>query len=263
MIRRRLLMVMLTLLMGVTFIPRGESQVVIALLFGDKLNSPNLRFGLDGGINYYSLTGNSEAKFSHGFNLGLYFDIRLKTESRWYIHTGLILKSPMGCQSLKPYSLSDAVLDTMFANGNVMRELRYINLPLLIRYNFADQFFIEAGPMAGVLVKATDVFQTTVTEKNDISYKNNIYKKTSLFDIGVMGGLGYHFMKGTGMNLGLRYYYGLISNPNDASYGTGNNQSLYAYLSIPIGAGEKSKAKAAARKEKKLEKQQQKETGNE
>lgn len=257
-----LLIVLLTFFLGIANIQRVQSQVVIALLFGDKLNSPNLKFGLDGGINFFSLSGNSNAKFSHGFNLGLYFDIRLKTESRWYIHTGLILKSPMGCQSLKPYSLNDAVLDTMFANGNVMRQLRYINLPLLIRYNFVDQFFIEAGPMAGVLVKATDVFQTTVTEKNDISYKNNIYKKTNLFDIGVMGGLGYHFMKGTGMNLGVRYYYGFISNPNDASYGTGNNQSLYAYLSIPIGAGEKSKAKAAARKEKKLEKQQQKQTEN-
>ncbi len=253
--------VMLTLLMGMAIIPKGESQVVIALLFGDKLNSPNLKFGLDGGINFFTLAGNSNAKFSNGFNLGLYFDIRLKQESRWYIHTGLILKSPMGCQELKPYLLNDAALDTMFANGNVKRELRYINLPLLIRYYFADQFFIEAGPMAGVLVKATDVFQTTVNEENDVSYRNNIYKKTNLFDIGAMGGLGYHFMKGTGMNLGVRYYYGFISNPNDASYGTGKNQSLYAYLSIPIGAGEKSKAKAAARKEKKQEKQQMKDTG--
>jgi hypothetical protein len=261
--KSRIFILIFTLFLGVSNIQRVQSQVVIALLFGDKLNSPNLKFGLDGGINFYSLTGNSNATFAYGFNLGLYFDIRLKQNSPWYIHTGLLLKSPMGCQSLKPYALNNPELDTMFANGNVKRELRYINLPLLVRYYIADQIFIEAGPMAGVLVKATDVFQTTAVEDNDVSYRNNIYKNTNLFDIGIMGGLGYHFMKGTGMNIGFRYYYGFISNPKDAAYGTGNNQSMYAFISIPIGAGEKSKAKAAAKAQKKQEKQQLQESGKE
>ena len=34
----------------------AQSQVLITLLLGDKLNSPNLEFGLEGGINWTQVT---------------------------------------------------------------------------------------------------------------------------------------------------------------------------------------------------------------
>jgi len=255
---KTILISLLIILTGMAMPIRTNSQVLIALLFGDKLNTPSLKFGLDGGINFANLAGYSGSKFTNSFNLGLYFDIQLKKETGWYIHTGVLLKSPMGGDNLTPYLLNDAALDTMFAAGKIKRELRYINVPILVRYKFKPQIFIEAGPMLGVLVKATDLFYTTVNEDKDLSYKNNIYKKCSLFDVGVMGGIGYQFMKGTGIDIGVRYYYGFVSLPNDASYGTGTNQSIYAFISIPIGAGEKSKQKAAEKAEKKKEKKEQK-----
>ncbi|MBN1198961.1 MAG: PorT family protein [Bacteroidales bacterium] len=251
--------ILIAMMLGMTIPARVNSQVVIALLFGDKLNSPGIKFGLDGGIDFANLTNSNSAKFTHGLNLGLYLDILLKKNTNWYIHTGLILKSPMGGDGLNPYLLNDPQLDTMFATGKIKRELRYINVPILVRYKFKNQLFLEAGPMIGVLVKATDIFYNTVDDKDDISYKNNIYKKCNLFDAGIMGGIGYHFMKGTGMNLGVRYYYGFLPVTTEDSYGTGQNQSIYAFISIPIGAGEKSKAKAAAKAQKKQEKKEKKE----
>jgi hypothetical protein len=113
--------------------------------------------------------------------------------------------------------------------------------------------------MLGVLVKATDVFYSTVNEKNDISYKNNIYKQCNWFDMGGMGGIGYHFMKGTGINLGLRYYYGFMNILANSHSTPGQNNSLYIYLSIPIGAGEKSKAKKAEKEREKNKKEELKE----
>lgn len=257
--KSKVLISLLVIMTGMAVPVHTHSQVLIALLFGDKLNTPSLKFGLDGGINFSNVAGYNGSKLVNSFNLGLYFDIQLKKETGWYIHTGVLLKSPMGGDNLAPYLLNDPALDTMFTTGKVRRELRYINVPILIRYKFKPHIFIEAGPMIGVLVKATDVFYNTVTEDEDLSYKNNIYKKCSLFDAGVMAGIGYQFMKGTGIALGARYYRGFISLPNAASYGTGTNQSIYAFISIPIGAGEKSKEKAAAKAQKKLEKQQQKE----
>lgn len=257
--KKTLLISQLILMAGMAVPIHTHSQVVIALLFGDKLNSPGIKFGIDGGINFANLTSNSSTKFTHGLNLGLYFDILLKKNTNWYIHTGLILRSPMGGDGLTPYLLNNPELDTMFTNGMIKRELRYINAPILIRYKFKNQIFLEAGPMIGVLVKATDVFYNTVTDKDDISYKNNIYKKCNLFDAGIMAGIGYHFMKGTGMNLGVRYYYGFLPVTTEDYYGTGQNQSIYAFLSIPIGAGEKSKVKAAEKEQKKQEKKGKKE----
>ena len=249
-----LISILIAVVIGVSCPRVANSQVVIALLFGEKLNTPDLKFGLDGGINFYSMSNVSSPKSAHGLNLGLYFDILLKQNSNWYMHTGLILKSPMGGDGLAPYSLNDAVLDTMFQTGNINRQLRYLNIPILLRYQFKNQLFLEAGPMFGVLVKATDGFYNTVTEDEDISYNNNIYDQCNKFDAGGMAGIGYHLMKGTGLNLGIRYYAGFTNIIKDGSLDAQQNNSLYAYISIPIGAGEKAKAKNAAKDKKKKEK---------
>jgi len=173
----------------------------------------------------------------------LYFDILLKKNSNLYFHAGLLLKSPLGGEGLDTYSLDNPGLDTMFSDGHIQRKLRYINAQILVRYKFKNLLFFEIGPMLGVLVKAADEFYNTVNEKNDISYKNNIYKQCNWFDVGGMGGIGYHFMKGTGINLGLRYYYGFMNILTNGYSNSGQYNTLYVYLSIPIGTREESKAK--------------------
>ena len=81
---KHLIYILVTVVLGMIISTKVQSQVVIALLFGDKLNSPGLKFGLDGGINLSSLTNISSAKFTPGFNLGLYFDILFKQNSNWF-----------------------------------------------------------------------------------------------------------------------------------------------------------------------------------
>jgi hypothetical protein len=257
--KKILIFILIPLMIGTTISTKVQSQVLIALIFGDKLNSPGIKFGLDGGVNFSSFTNISSAKFTPDFYLGLYFDLLLKQNSNWYIHTGLLLRSPMGSTGLDPYSLNNPGLDTMFSGGHVKRELGYINAPILMRYKFKNQLFLEIGPMLGVLIEATDVFYNTVNEKNDLSYQNNIYKQCNWFDMGGMGGIGYHFLKGTGMDFGLRYYYGFMNILASSYSHPGQNNSLYIYLSIPVGAGEKSKAKKADKERKKQETKEVKE----
>ena len=88
-----------------------HSQVLISLLFGEKLNSDKMKFGLDGGLNLSNLTGTEGTRFLENFNLGLYFDIRLKENSNWYIHTGALLKSEMGARGIDVYSLDEPGLE--------------------------------------------------------------------------------------------------------------------------------------------------------
>lgn len=252
---KNLVIALLLSSMLIPFSYQANSQVVISLLFGKKLNTDNVKFGLDGGVNFSNI-GNLDASESHtGFNLGLYFDILLKEQSNWYLHTGLILKSPMGADGLAVYSLNDPDLDAAYSDGVVDRQLKYINLPLLARYKFKGHLFIEAGPMLGVLVKATDVFYASVNEDKDHSYENKVTDQYNLFDAGIQAGIGTQLMKGNGMDIGFRAYYGLTDilkdNPGDPQ----RNTSYYIYASIPIGAGEKAKAKQEAREQKKLEKQ--------
>lgn len=228
-----------------------HSQVIISLLFGDELNSDKVKFGLDGGVNFSSFTRTEGAKFMENFNLGLYFDIQLKKNSHWYIHTGALLKSEMGARGIELYSLDESYLDSSFAGGSIERTLKYINFPALVRYRFTNHLFVEAGPMLGILTKATDEFYNVVQKDEDLSLKNKVSDQYNWFDAGLQAGIGYQLLKGTGVNFGLRYYQGLIGVARDNSSDPALNQSIYLFVSIPVGAGEKAQAKKAAKQSKK------------
>lgn len=228
-----------------------QSQILISLLFGDELNSDKVKFGLDGGVNFSNMTGYKESKFVEDFNLGLYFDILLKENTHWYLHTGALLKSEMGARGIDIYSLDNPKLDSVFVGGDIERQLKYINVPALVRYKFKKHLFIEMGPVIGFMTKATDEFFNTVDKNEDLSFVHKVTDQYKWFDAGLEAGMGYQLMKGTGVNFGIRYYQGLMNvfkdNPDDPSW----NQSIYLFVSIPIGAGEKAQAKKAEMKSKK------------
>jgi hypothetical protein len=231
-----------------------HSQVLISLLFGDELNSDKVKFGLDGGLNFSNLTHTNGSKFLENFNLGLYFDIQLKEKSKWYIHTGALLKSEMGARGISVYSLEDPGLDSIFIGGDIERQQKYINIPALVRYKFNRHVFVEIGPMIGFLTKANDVFYNTRKNDEDLSYTNKVTDHFKWFDAGVEAGIGYQLMKGTGVNFGIRYYQGFMDVIKDNSSDPAWNQSLYLFVSVPVGAGEKAKAKKAEKEHEKNEK---------
>lgn len=218
--------------------------MLISLLLGDKLNTGKIEFGLDGGVNFASLRGLDDSNASGRFNLGFYFDIKMKND--WMVHTGVIVKSTMGANKLKPYSLNDAELDSEFANGEVKRNLEYFNVPVMMKKKFKNNFYGEGGIQLGLLYKATDEFTAEVKDKKDLEYKLSIKDNYHPLDAGLVAGLGYRFMKGNGMNLGMRYYFGLIDIEIDDSHDNIYNQSFYITVGIPIGAG-----KAREKQEKK------------
>jgi hypothetical protein len=218
-----------------------HGQVLISLLLGDKLNSDKLEFGLDGGANFTTLDGVSDANTAIGFHLGFYFDIKVK--NAWFLHTGVIVKSPMGAQELAPYELGVADLDSVFVGGDVQRKLQYFNVPVMMKYKFPNNLYAEGGLMLGLLHTAKDEFTNEVDKPKDITFTRDIVDNYYRLDAGMAAGVGYHFMKGNGMNLGVRGYYGLVDITKDSGTSV-YNRALYVALGIPIGKG-KAAAKAA------------------
>ena len=212
----------------------SNSQVLISILFGDKLNSGKVEFGLQGGLNWSTVKNLEGAKSSTGFNLGFYFDIKLKNPS-WMISTGVIVKSPMGANELPLYSLNDFHLDSSFAGGSVTRKLRYFNVPVTLKYKFRNNLFVKGGVQLGLLSKAFDEFKNSVNDKDDLEHKVKIKDDFHPLDAGLTLGIGYRFFKGNGMNLDLQYYYGLIDIVIDDTTPAQFNRVFYLTLGIPIG----------------------------
>ena len=134
----------------------SQSQVLIALLFGDKLNSGKMEFGLMVGP---TLTQISDVggKLKPGLALGLYFNIKLN--DRIYLHPEALPKLSYGSKDVPVYGLNDERLDSLFATGSVIRTLKAIALPLLVRYRISGLFFVEGGPQIDLLTNATDEFK--------------------------------------------------------------------------------------------------------
>jgi Outer membrane protein beta-barrel domain len=233
----------------------ANSQVLISLLLGDKLNSDKLKFGLDGGVNWSNISNIAPSMYKAHFNLGFYFDFLLKENTRWYLHTGVLVKSSMGGQGMDPYTLGNADLDSLFVGGKMSRKISYFNVPILARYQFKNMLYIEAGPNLGLRYKAYDIFYADVEDKKDLSYSLDVRDQFTRIDAGIMAGIGFQVLKGTGYNFGMRYYQGLTEIMKVNAGDPQHNSTYYLYFSMPVGAGAKAKAKAEA---KKLEKEAKK-----
>ena len=71
--------VILIFMLSILSVGAVQSQVLISLLFGDKLNSETIKFGLDGGANFSSISGIGSQRMLINWNLGFYFDFMLKS----------------------------------------------------------------------------------------------------------------------------------------------------------------------------------------
>lgn len=231
---KKLLIITALLSIGV----QAKSQVLISILLGDKLNTGKIEFGLDGGLNASNIQGLNGGDLAGRFNIGFYFDFKLKNPS-WMIHTGCIVKSTMGAEDLPVYSLNDADLDAAFEGGSVDRRLNYFNVPIMIKYLFKSNFSVEGGPMLGLMNKSVDVFSQKIIDKEDLTYEIKIRDNYHPLDAGFMVGVGYRLMGGNGMNLGIRYYLGLVDITIDDDSPGQYNRSLYFCVGIPIGKGKK------------------------
>jgi len=234
-----------SLFIVITFfcITSAQSQVLISLIFGDKLNSEFLEFGLEGGVNFSTISNMESSATNPGFNLGFYFDLRSRKNPAWMINTGVIVKSPMGAQSIPVYSLNNETLDNTFVGGSVNREIRYFNVPILIKYQFKNNIYVKAGPQFGLLAKAFDEFKNEIDD-NDVVYKKNIRDQIHVIDAGLAAGLGYHLNVGNGLNFTVQYYYGLVTVMKGDGPNNQFNRSWYITAGLPIGKGKAAKKRA-------------------
>lgn len=244
--------------MSVTMV---KSQVLISLLFGDKLNTGKIEFGLTGGLNFHNLRGISGSKGSNDWVLGFYFDFLTKEKSPWYIITGVYVKSNVGGKNIPlDYPGNRQINDSVYngfvnANGSVEKQFNTFYVPVNLRYMSKSGIFIEGGAQIGLVFKTRDLYQAEVEdyplEYQVIKgmYNNGLYK---WFDGGVNAGIGYKLKK-SGMKIGAWYYAGLTNiYKNDLGY-KAYNSSIYVLATIPIGkkkADRERAEKAAAEQNK-------------
>ncbi|PQB05991.1 porin family protein [Aureitalea marina] len=214
--------------------PSVNSQVLLSLIFGEKLNSDGIEFGLEGGYNFSDLgTLDADGTLS-AFNLGFYFDIRLKDQ--WRLYTGTLVKMRMGDSDLSDADLAFLGVEKEDEEGTYQQQVGYFLVPALLNYRFDNRLYVEIGPQFGLRHQAKVVFEA---EDGDRSTRVEIKNKdaTNPIEVGASAGFGYRFREKNSMSIGVRYFYG-FTNVYKGVNGS-NNRSLFIKLNVPIGAGKK------------------------
>ena len=230
----------LFIFLNVAMLYNAHGQVLISLLLGDKLNSDQIEFGLEGGMNRSYLTAIEESKGMNNFDLGFYFHINLKNST--YFSTGVLVKNSVGAGNINPYLTGDNNLDSIFEGGTIQRKINYFYVPFMLHQRFNNRIYLEGGFQLGLRSKAKDIFKNDILG-NEITYtieNGDLFKR---IDGGVIGGVGYKFKQQVkSLSAGVKYYYGLWS-----IYKEGNsdvkNSAFFFFVKLPIGAGKASENK--------------------
>jgi hypothetical protein len=215
----------------------SNSQVLISLLLGDKLNSDGLEFGLEGGTNFTNINGFEDTKYLNNFNLGFYFDIRMKNDL--YFYTGVQVKSSYGMRNLSENDLESLGAkmykeEGIYVEGNYSQKASAFMVPFLLNYKFDNHIYVEFGPQLGLTYKGWVEFTSDI---GDVESKIKEYNEDLLnwFNGGLAIGTGYRLMKGKGWTVGFRYYQGLTNDYKNRSGTT--HRSFHLKVNVPIGAG--------------------------
>jgi Outer membrane protein beta-barrel domain len=155
--------------------------IFLPLLLVVGMVNAQLQFGLKGGVNISNFTG------------GDFHNIEKSAYVAW--HAGGLVRIKFDHLVLQPevlFSTQGAKLDDGTTEANY--EITYVNIPIMLQWQFKGGFYVEGGPQAGFKV-SEDIPNSTIDD----------FAKSTDFSIG----LGLGFLKNKGLGIGGRYTVGV------------------------------------------------------
>src|SRR4030095_10038458 len=159
-----------------------KKVILFPLLMVTGIVNAQLQFGLKGGVNISNFTGGN-------FN-------NIEKNSLVAFHAGGLVRIKFDHLVLQPevlFSTQGAKLDDGTTEADY--KISYVNIPIMLQWQFKGSFYVEAGPQAGFKVSEDIPNNSTIDE----------FAKSTDLSIGV--GLG--FLKSKGLGIGGRYTVGV------------------------------------------------------
>ena len=215
----------------------AKSQVIMSLIFGDKLNSDSNMFGLHIDYSWNNMTELGESNAMTNFNLGLFFTH--KFENKWQVNVDMLAKYRRGASGIPAYDLGDDNLNDYYGDTEFTRSIKYLSLPITMRYELPQRLFLELGPQVSFRLKAIDEFEAELPQ-GDITLDVDIRDEVQKFDFGYVAGIGWFFDKESLNAIGFRFNGG-FSDVMKNDPGKQAHQQWGFYCNLPIGRGKMDK----------------------
>jgi len=214
----------------------ANAQVLIALLFGDKLSSEKFEMGVRIAENFSNLTNTPDSKIRPGFAFGIYGIYKMN--DKFDIQADLFFNYPVGAKGISPTATGDPNLDPLLLNADVTTQLAYFALPVIGKYNFENGISVGIGPQIGLLRSAKNKYVAEVFEPKDLVFKDKVKSLYHTWDFGLVFDVAYKLQKKRGVHVILRYYWGLTDIVKDDTTSAVKNSVIQIAIGIPMGKKE-------------------------
>ena len=229
---KKIIPIILIALLG--FAKEVNSQVLIGLLFGEKLNKGPIEFGLDLVINRSQTTIDNGSEPNSRLGFGLYMDYKLNPNL--ILSGSLFFASPKGEKNFNEKDPLYNLTDSLLVGSKTLRELNYFELPIMLEYRAYERIGLGVGAYVSYMSNAYDYYELS-TDDGDITHKRSVLSEMNRLDYGFMAGLHYHFKGNPGSQIQLVYEKGLADLLKDGSRGNGQNEVWQIGVMIPIKFG--------------------------
>ena len=175
------------------------------------------KFGVKAGLNVANLTGDDtddvDARISGVF--GVFAKVSISET---------IAFQPEVLYSMQGYtSTIIGDFEGSAVNYKDDTKLHYLNIPIMLRYNYKG-IFAEVGPQFGINLRNTLDYEVELDYYgNNVTFSDRLKDIAKTFDFGVGVGLGYEIPK-TNLNVNARYMFSLTSFYTDAGTTSGGYQ---------------------------------------
>ncbi|WP_340112135.1 outer membrane beta-barrel protein [Maribellus mangrovi] len=212
---------------------KGQAAIV-ALLFGDQVASEKFNISMEAGGFFAHYSNIPDTKRSRmGINFGIGANLQLS--QNWYFSPQIYFFSIRNVR-FKTYSLDTGTpgLDAEFMNVPATLYIRYNEIPILFSYQTNNgKFRYSLGPQVSFLRDASATFSGEQGE-----FKEDFKSFVNKVDYGPVADICYMLgkaMKGRGIFVHARYYYGLADIFNDKLSSDVNRMGYFSFhLSLPF-----------------------------
>ena len=233
--RNSLIIGLLIFILHLSFTQQIKGQAaIVALIFGDQVASEKFNISMEAGgvfANYSNIPDTKRSRMGINFGIGA----NLQLSQNWYFSPQIYFVATRNVR-FKAYSLDTGKpgLDDEFMNVPATLDLKYNEIPILFSFQSNNKKFrYSLGPQVSFLRKANATF---VGEEGE--FKQDFKSYVNKVDYGPVADVCYILgkaLKGRGIFVHARYYYGLADIFNDKFSADVNRMGYFSlHLSLPF-----------------------------
>ncbi len=184
----------------------ARAQVLIGILFGDKLATPTFNMGFEIGLNFATLHGLPGAERMNRTVFGLFGDWRFS--EHFHLGGAILPAAGRGANGLAPAFTGDPVIDSQVVGTTMARTTGYVEVPILIKWAPKREtgFRVGAGISLGFVTGATDRYEATSLSGTGYVLEQDIGGRIPGFDFGLSAEAEYRLWM---LAIAARYTHGL------------------------------------------------------